>query len=85
MRGLAKYLVAKHGSEYSDEQILEQLGKWKTLYFPKQILSKAVSFASAGMEANINTIDLTSNKYRNFKPSTSSTQVAGAPDMVGGC
>ena len=87
MRGLAKYLVTKHGTEFSDDQILEEMGKLKTLYFPKQILTKALSFASAGMDANINTIDLTSNKYRNFKPSSSSgaAGIANAPDMVGGC
>jgi len=45
------------------------MGKWKTLFFPKQIISKAVSFASAGKD--INTIDLTSNKFLGFKPPAS--------------
>lgn len=89
MRGLAKYLLTKHGTEYSDEQVLEELGKWKTLFFPKQILTKALAFESAGK--TINTIDLTSNKYRGFTAAAAtsgsgSTQgVAGLPNMVGGC
>jgi len=40
MRALAKYLLTKHGSEYTDEQILDQLTKWKTLFFPKQMTAK---------------------------------------------
>lgn len=92
MRGLAKYLLTKHGTEYSDEQVLEELGKWKTLFFPKQILTKALAFESAGKA--INTIDLTSNKYRGFSaqaaPQSAATTggasgVAGLPNMVGGC
>src|SRR3989344_5029512 len=34
MRGLAKYLIKNHGSEYTNDAILEELGKWKTLFFP---------------------------------------------------
>ena len=40
MRALTKYLLTKHGSEYTDEQILDQLTKWKTLFFPKQMTAK---------------------------------------------
>lgn len=35
MRGLAQYLIKNHGSEYTDEQILAEVGKWKNLFFPK--------------------------------------------------
>ncbi|MBI5225278.1 hypothetical protein HY989_05400 [Candidatus Micrarchaeota archaeon] len=93
MRGLAKYIISKHGSEFTDDQILLELGKWKTMFFPKQILTKAVEFASAGKD--INTADLTSNKYRGFvapaQPAQSgpaggaATDLNGLPNMVGGC
>ncbi|MEK6843094.1 MAG: hypothetical protein AABY04_01270, partial [Candidatus Micrarchaeota archaeon] len=93
MRGLAKYLISKHGAEFTDDQILAELGKWKTMFFPKQILTKAVEFASASKD--INTLDLTSNKYRGFTapaqlaqsaPAGSvSTGLTGLPNMVGGC
>ena len=91
MRGLAKYLISKHGAEYTDEQILEELGKWKTMFFPKPILTKAVEFATAGKD--INTLDLTTNKFRGFKapaaaPATSGSSgvanIANLPNMVGG-
>ncbi len=89
MRGLAKYLLKNHASEYTDDQILEEMGKWKTLFFPKQILQKAVEFQSAGKA--LNTIDLTSNKFRGFKAASSGASAAAGgsvgnlPDMVGGC
>jgi len=88
MRGLAKYLLEKHRAEFSDEQIVDELSKWKTLFFPKQILQKAVEFEKAGKPLSIN--DLASNKYRGFKaPATGSagapTGLGALPDMVGGC
>jgi len=43
MRGLAKYLIINHPDEYSNDEILFELGKWKATYFPKQTISKAVS------------------------------------------
>jgi len=39
MRGLAKYLLINHG-EMSDEQILDELTKWKSLFFPKQMIER---------------------------------------------
>ncbi len=62
MRGLAKYLITKHGKEFTDDQILEELGKWKTLYFPTQITQKAGILKAQGIELNY--INLASNKYR---------------------
>ncbi len=40
MRGLAKYLLKNHENEFTDEQILDHLTKWKTLFFPKQMVDK---------------------------------------------
>jgi len=34
MRGLAKYLIKYHGTEFSDDEIITEVGKWKTLFFP---------------------------------------------------
>lgn len=63
MRGVAKYLIKNHGSEFTDEQILEELSKWKTLFFPAQMSKKAAVLKSKGID--INYINLASNKYRN--------------------
>jgi hypothetical protein len=42
MRGLAKYLIINHPDDYSNDEILLELGKWKATFFPKQTISKAV-------------------------------------------
>lgn len=77
MRGLAKYLITKHGSEFTDVQILEELGKWKTLFFPDIMAKKAVVLQSKGIELNY--INLASNKYRDIEKG------ATGGSMVGGC
>ncbi|MBI4017654.1 MAG: hypothetical protein HY366_01765 [Candidatus Aenigmarchaeota archaeon] len=73
MRGLAKYLITEHGS-MTDDAILEELGKWKTLFFPEQITAKARVLQSRGIELNY--VNMASNKYRGI------TSDGG---MVGGC
>lgn len=48
MRGLAAYLIEKHGGEYSDEQILRELAKWKGVYFPAAMVGKVSQEISSG-------------------------------------
>lgn len=57
MRGLAKYLLQNHASEYSDSQILGELTKWKTLFFPKQMLQKAIQLKEQNGEINATTLN----------------------------
>lgn len=78
MRGLTKYLIEKHGSEFTDDQILEEVGKWKTLFFPTNIAQKAIIMKEKGLDVNY--ITLTSNKYRDIEKGA----VSGG-SMVGGC
>ncbi len=78
MRGLAKYLIKNHGNEYTDDEILEELGKWKVLFFPGIHEQKASVLKSKGIE--INYINLASNKYRGIEKG----QTSGG-GMVGGC
>ena len=77
MRGLAKYLIKNHPKEFSDDEILEELGKWKVLFFPDVHKEKASALESKGIK--INYINLASNKYRGIEQGSS----GGA--MVGGC
>ena len=78
MRGLSKYLVSEHGSEYTDDEILAELGKWKVLFFPGIHEVKAAALKEQGIE--INYINLASNAYRGIEEGKSSSG-----GMVGGC
>ena len=77
MRGLAKYLITNHGEEYSDAELLEEVGKWKVLFFPGIHETKAAVLESQGIELNY--INLASNKYRGIEQGKTSG------GMVGGC
>jgi len=77
MRGLTKYLLTQHGDQYTDAQILEEVGKWKMLFFPTQLTQKAQIMESQGVDTNI--ISLTTNENRGIEKG-----VAGG-GMVGGC
>lgn len=79
MRGLAKYLITKHSSEYTDDQILEELGKWKVLFFPGIHAQKAAVLKAKGIELNY--INLASNKYRGIEKGAAPS----GSNMVGGC
>ncbi len=81
MRGLTKYLITKHGKEYTDDQLLEEAGKWKTLFFPGQIQQKAQILQQKGIALNY--INLASNKYRGVEKSASAGSAGSG--MVGGC
>ena len=81
MRGLAKYLITNHGNEYTNDQILEEMGKWKTLFFPGPMATKAKALAENGIELNY--INLASNKYRGIEKGV--RPAAGGSGMVGGC
>lgn len=78
MRGLAKYLIKYHGDEFTDDEILEEMGKWKVLFFPGIHEQKAAVLKSKGIELNY--INLASNKYRGIEKG----QASGG-GMVGGC
>jgi len=78
MRGVAKYLLDKHPTEFTNDQILEELGKWKTLFFPGIMTQKAQVLQQQGI--TLNYIDLASNKYRGIEQGT-----ASGGGMVGGC
>ena len=76
MRGLAKYLLTQH-PDVSDDLILEELGKWKVLFFPTIHEQKAQVLKEKGIEMNY--INLASNKYRGIEKG------AEGGSMVGGC
>lgn len=77
MRGIAKYLITEHADEYSDEEILAEMGKWKVLFFPQQHMAKAAALEGKGIEVDY--VNLASNKYRGIEKGS---EQGG---MVGGC
>lgn len=90
MRGLAVYLLSKHGSQYSDDQILRELARWKARYFPKQMIGKMESQRASGQY----TTDIAALLLGVANPSTSGQPATSAPlpsslqnlpNMVGGC
>lgn len=71
MRGLAAYLIKNHPQEFTDEQILNELTKWKRTFFPKQTLSAELDKRAKAGEAGIEQI---LKEFPDF-----------LPQMVGGC
>ncbi|MBU3923629.1 MAG: hypothetical protein KJ592_01815 [Nanoarchaeota archaeon] len=78
MRGLAKYLITEHGDDFSDDEILTEVAKWKVLFFPGIHETKAAVMKSQGIDTNY--INLASNAYRGIEKGE---QASGG--MVGGC
>ena len=86
MRGLAKYLLTKH-PDMTDEQILNELGKWKVLFFPGVHEKKAEVLKANGIDytdENLGYIYLASNAYRGAE-NQATTSSSGGSQMVGGC
>ncbi|MBI5151996.1 hypothetical protein HZA39_00515 [Candidatus Peregrinibacteria bacterium] len=48
MRGLALYLLKNHPNEFSDEEIMREMARWKALFFPKQMMKKYIKQAQKG-------------------------------------
>ena len=88
MRGLAKYLLTEH-PDMTDEQILNELGKWKVLFFPGVHEKKAEVLKANGVDYtddSLGYIYLASNVYRGAEnQATASAAGSGGSQMVGGC
>ena len=88
MRGLAAYLIEKHGAEYTDDQILRELARWKGRYFPKQMSKKMTEQLQNGqytpdMAALL--LELEVPKYSGQSADAPlPSSIKDAPGMVGG-
>lgn len=81
MRGLAKYLLTQHDAEFTNEQILEELAKWKTLFFPGPMATKAAVMKEKGIPFTYGSLG--SNEYRGIEKEVAASGSSGG--MVGGC
>lgn len=82
-KGLSKYLIKNHPDEWADDEILLELTKWKALYYPRNMVEKAVAALENGLEltpAVLNDRDL----LRKIKAGDT-TSIGDLPSMVGGC
>ncbi len=75
MRGLTKYLLKNHGEEITDNEIFEEVSRWKIRYFPAQTKSKMKGLQERGAEVTY--VNLASNEYRGVSSSKG--------DWVGDC
>lgn len=89
MRGLTAYLVKNHGTEYSDDEILRELAKWKGRYFPKQMIQKMTDQIQSGKYTPDIASLLLNVKLPKYGDNNTSAPVPSdikdLPSMVGGC
>ncbi len=71
MRGLAAYLIVNYPDEYTDDELVQELNRWRAVYFPRQTLTEALV---ARQEAGEPGIEEILTEFPEFMP-----------QMVGGC
>lgn len=89
MRGLLAYLIKNHASEYSNDEMLRELARWKGMYFPKQMIQKMATQIQGGnftpdissLLLNIKLPDYGKGGVKAPAPS----ELNNLPNMVGGC
>ena len=89
MRGLAAYLIKNHGAQYTDDEILRELARWKGKYFPKQMVKKmSDQLQSGNYTPDIASLllNLKLPKYSaDSKGAPLPSEINNADNMVGGC
>lgn len=89
MRGLAAYLLDKHGGDFTDDQILRELAKWKGMYFPKQMIKKVASQLQNGNYTPDVSAIILGVKLPDYgkgdKQAPLPSEIENLPGMVGGC
>jgi len=71
MRGLAAHLIANSPDEYSDEELVAELNRWRAVFFPRQTLTEGLVERQKAGEPGIEEI---MTEFPEFMP-----------QMVGGC
>ncbi|MBI5135160.1 hypothetical protein HZA86_02915 [Candidatus Uhrbacteria bacterium] len=88
MRGLAAYLLQNHASEYTDDQILRELARWKGNYFPKAMVDKISSQLGSGQytpDVAALLLDIKVPQYSGSSKSAPLPTDIKLPGQVGGC
>ncbi len=81
--GLSKYLIKNH-PDWTNEQILTELTKWKSLYYPRNMVEKAAALINNKLPL---TPEALNDRDLLTKISAGDTSKIGSqlPSMVGGC
>jgi hypothetical protein len=82
-RGLTKYIIKTHPTTWTDDQIYWDLTRWKSLFYPKNMVQKGVALVQNGLDldpAKLNDAQLLA-KLQSGK----TADIGSLPDMVGGC
>ena len=77
MRGVAKYLIKNHRTEFTDQQILDEVAKWKAVFFPGPTVEKVAT--QQGLIPS-QTVAASNGSGSSYNPVNS-----GIPSQVGGC
>jgi hypothetical protein len=89
MRGLLSYLINNHGDEYTNDELLRELARWKGTYFPKQMIQKISTQLQGGQEFTPDTaaliLDMELPDYGSGKSAPLPSEIKDLPSMVGGC
>lgn len=90
MRGLMAYLIQNYDeSNFSNDQILRELARWKGRYFPKQMMKKLTGQIQSGKythDISAILLDIKLPKYSNSSTSVPlPSSIEDLPSMVGGC
>lgn len=89
MRGLAAYLIQNHGTEYSNDEILRELARWKGMYFPKQMIQKLSQQLQGGNYTPDTASLVMGLKLPGYGEGSNEaplpSDIKNLPSMVGGC
>ena len=96
MRGLAAYLI-KNYPDMTNDEIMREIAKWKSLFFPKQMIQKYIQETQSGQyTSDIASLllDVDEKKLEELKQTMTSknsgaedasSNIQDLPNMVGGC
>lgn len=90
MRGLLAYLITRHGDQYTNDQLLQEMARWKGMFFPKQMITKLTSQMQGSAPFTTDTAALVMGmslpQYgKNSSQAPVPSQINNLPNMVGGC
>ena len=96
IRGLAAYLI-KNYPELSNDEIMRELARWKSLFFPKQMIERYIQETQTGQytpDIASLLLDVDEDKLEELKQTMVSqpesngntvSDIQNLPNMVGGC